>query len=159
MGHSPDHITNAALYTLIAGIVGARLFYVLHHIDQFRGRAMSVFSIWQGGLELLGGVVIAIAGIVLYLLWQKLPVKKYLDILAIGLMLALGFGRIGCFLNGCCFGKPTDVPWAVHFPYGSLVFQSQVYPNYKRGNSEPQLELPAEYYGYLESNGEWLTAG
>jgi len=141
----PQHITNAALYSLIAGVVGARLFYVVHHGDQFRGSISSVFAIWQGGLELLGGVVLAIAVIFFYLCYHKLPIRGYLDILAIGLMLALVFGRIGCFLNGCCFGKPTELPWAVRFPYGSFAYQSQIYPDPKRNRARPQLELPAEF--------------
>ena len=63
----PQYITNAALYSLIAGVAGARLFYVLHHFDQFRDNLLSVFAIWQGGLELLGGVISAITVIIIYL--------------------------------------------------------------------------------------------
>ena len=153
----PQLITNAALYSLIAGVVGARLFYVIHHFGQFSGRAFSVFAIWQGGLELLGGVILAITVIVLYLRYHKLAVRRYLDILAIGLMLALVFGRIGCFLNGCCFGKPTGWPLAVRFPYGSLAYYSQVKPDLKRNRLEPQLKLPADFFGYVEENGLWYS--
>ncbi|MBN2018691.1 MAG: prolipoprotein diacylglyceryl transferase, partial [Sedimentisphaerales bacterium] len=85
----PQLITNASLYALMAGVVGARLFYVLHYIDQFRDAPLDVFKVWEGGLELLGGVVAAILVIILYLRYHKLPVRRYLDILAIGLMLAL----------------------------------------------------------------------
>jgi len=150
---NPQLITNAALYSLIAGVVGARLFFVVHHFDRFRGNLLSVFAVWQGGLELLGGVLLAIAVIIFYLCYHKLPVRRYLDILAVGLMLALAFGRIGCFLNGCCFGKPTDLPWAVRFPYASFAYQSQVYPNLKRNRPEPQLKLPPEFFGYYDDNG------
>jgi phosphatidylglycerol:prolipoprotein diacylglycerol transferase len=145
---NPQYITNAALYSLIAGVLGARVFYVVHHADQFQERLASVFAIWQGGLELLGGVVLAITVIFFYLCYHKLPIRRYLDILAIGLMLALVFGRIGCFLNGCCFGKPTNLPWAVRFPYGSFAYRSQIYPNLTRNRSEPQLKLPAEFCIY-----------
>lgn len=144
----PQYITNAALYSLIAGVVGARLFYVIHYFDQFQGRLLSVFSIWKGGLELLGGVISAIAVIGFYCRYHKLPVRRYLDILAIGLMLALAFGRIGCFLNGCCFGKPTDLPWAVRFPYDSYAYNSQVRPNPERNRPHPQLKLPEEFFDY-----------
>ena len=120
----PQMITNAALYSLIAGVVGSRIFYVFHHSEEFAGRPMAVFAIWQGGLELLGGVILAITVILLYLRYHKLPTRKYLDVLSIGLMAALVFGRIGCFMFGDCFGKPTDMPWGVSFPYGSLVFRS-----------------------------------
>ncbi len=145
---NPHLITNAALYSLIAGVAGARLFYVLLNFDQFQGRLLSVFAIWQGGLVLLGGVILAITVIFFYLWYHKLPIRRYLDILAIGLMLALVFGRIGCFLNGCCFGKPTELPWAVRFPYGSHAYKSQIYWNPERNRLHPQLKLPPAFSVY-----------
>ena len=150
----PQMITNAALYSLIAGVVGSRIFYVFHHYEEFAGRPMQVFAIWQGGLELLGGVILAITVILLYLRYHKLPTRKYLDILAIGLMAALVFGRLGCFMNGCCFGRPTELPWGIRFPYGAPAFRSQIDKNELRDRSEPQLNLPREYfdeYNYLKS--------
>jgi phosphatidylglycerol:prolipoprotein diacylglycerol transferase len=142
----PEMITNAGLYSLTTGVVGARIFYVLHHFDDFRGDLMSVFAIWEGGLELLGGVIGALLVIFLYLRHHKLPVRRYFDILIIGLMLALAFGRIGCFLNGCCFGKPADLPWAVRFPYRSYAYTSQVEPNPTRNRPYPQLKLPDNFF-------------
>jgi len=142
----PQLITNAALYSLIAGILGARVFYVVHHFEQFEGRLSSVFAIWQGGLELLGGVLLAIVVIFWFLLYHKLPIRRYLDALAIGLMIALAFGRIGCFLNGCCFGKPAHLPWAVRFPYGSLPYRSQAETDPLRNRSEPYFQLPSGFF-------------
>jgi len=154
---NPQLITNAALYSLIAGIVGARLFYVIHYFEKFKTDLSSVFAIWQGGLELLGGVILAIMVIVLYMRHHKLAVRKYLDILAVGLMLALAFGRIGCFLNGCCFGKPTNMPWGVRFPYDSHAYRSQVLPNPQRNRAEPQLKLPDEFFKYVAEDGLWYS--
>jgi phosphatidylglycerol:prolipoprotein diacylglycerol transferase len=158
----PNMITNASLYSLVAGVVGARLFYVIHYPDRFKDNLLSVFYIWEGGLELLGGVFAAFLVIFLYLRRRKLPVRQYFDILAVGLMLALCFGRIGCFLNGCCFGKPADVPWAVRFPAVtmrdrkldySFAYQSQVLPDPLRNRPEPQLKLPGDFFdaGILKS--------
>ncbi|MHC4665498.1 MAG: prolipoprotein diacylglyceryl transferase [Planctomycetota bacterium] len=146
MTRDPQYVYNGAMYALIAGVLGSRLFYVVHHFEQFRGRLLSVFAVWQGGLEVLGGATLAIAVIFFYLRHHKLPVRRYLDIVAIGLMLALGLGRIGCFLKGDCFGKPTDLAWGVRFPYDSDLYRSQVYPNLKRNRDEAQLELPAEFF-------------
>lgn len=145
---NPQLITNAALYSLIAGVLGARLFYVLHHFEKFQGSWLSFFAIWQGGLELYGGVLLAIPVIVFYAWYHKLSVRRQLDVLAIALMLALGFGRIGCFMRGCCFGKPTDLPWAVRFPYASHLYHSQIYPDPKRNRPNPHLQLPDEFFGY-----------
>ena len=141
-------VSNAALYSLIAGVVGARLFYVIHHFSKFRGNLFSVFAVWKGGLELLGGVILAVIVIFLYLRHHKLPVRQFFDLLVIAFMLALAFGRIGCFLNGCCYGRPANVPWAVRFPYGSDAYCSQVYYNPDRNRPEPHLKLPAEYSIY-----------
>jgi len=153
---NPQLITNAALYSLIGGVVGARLFYVLHHFEHFKENPGSVFAIWQGGLELLGGVILAITIILFYLLYHKLPIRRYLDILAIALMLALVFGRIGCFLNGCCFGKPTELPWAVRFPYNSFAYNSQINANLERNRLDPQLRLPQdEYINFIDKDGNW----
>ncbi len=149
----PCVITNVVLYCLIAGVAGARAFYVIHHISQFRGNFPSVFATWRGGLEFYGGVILAVPVIVFYLWHKKQPIRRYLDILAIGLMLGLAFGRIGCFLNGCGFGKPSRAPCAVRFPYNSYAYNSQINPNLKRNRPEPQLMLPDDYCIYIDDTG------
>jgi len=149
-------ITTIALYCLIAGVVGSRAFYVVHHFGQLQRHWSSIFAIWQGGLEFYGGVVFAIPVIVFYLWHHKLPIRRYLDILAIGLMLGAAFGRMGCFLNGCCFGKPTELPWAVRFPYDSFAYISQINANLERNRPAPQLRLPRdEYLSYVDKHGNW----
>lgn len=165
IGTDPQHITNAALYSLIGGVIGARLFYYFHYYqEKYQGDLFGVFRVWEGGLELLGGVIVAIAVILAYLKYHKLPIRRYLDILSIGLMLALVFGRIGCFLNGCCYGKPTDFPWGVRFPTyvintegdnlnPSFVFYSQVNPNLDRNRTEPHLKLPNDYFYFIDDDG------
>jgi phosphatidylglycerol:prolipoprotein diacylglycerol transferase len=155
-GIDPILITNASLYSLITGIAGARVFYVLHYPEQFRGDWLSAFKIWHGGLEFLGGVFLAIAMLIAYLAYHRLPIRKTLDVLAIGLLLGLGFGRIGCFLNGCCFGRPSTLPWAVRFPYNSFAYVSQINANPQRGRAEPQLPLPqASYVDFNDEYGKW----
>ena len=71
----PQMITNVSLYSLVAGVIGARVFYILHHFDKFRDNLIGVFAIWEGGLELLGGVLAAIAVIILYLRCHKLKCR------------------------------------------------------------------------------------
>jgi len=152
----PAMITNAALYSLIIGVVGARAFFVVHYFEHFREEPLNIFATWHGGLEFLGGVIPAIGFLLFYLHHHKLPVRRYLDIMAIGLMMGLAFGRIGCFFNACCFGKPTDLPWGVRFPYGSFVYISQINPDLKRNRPEPHLKLPqAEYLSFYDKNGKW----
>ncbi|MFC1635243.1 prolipoprotein diacylglyceryl transferase [Planctomycetota bacterium] len=154
-GFTPDPqlITNAALYSLVGGVIGARIFFVVHYFDKFRESPIEVFFIWQGGLELMGGVIAAISIIFFFLVYHKLPIRRYLDVLAVGLMLTLVFGRIGCFLNGCCYGKPTDLSWGVRFPYYSFAYVSQVNPDPQRNRSKPYMQLPNEYFSGFDENG------
>jgi phosphatidylglycerol:prolipoprotein diacylglycerol transferase len=143
------------MYSLIIGMAGARTFFVVHYYKEFRGDFGSVFAVWRGGLEFLGGAIPAIAFLLLYLRLRKLPVRRYLDILGIGLMLGLSFGRIGCFLNGCCFGRPADLPWAVRFPYRSYAYLSQINADPKRDRASPYLQLPPTYLDALDADGRW----
>ncbi|MGB2866376.1 MAG: prolipoprotein diacylglyceryl transferase [Sedimentisphaerales bacterium] len=151
---NPQLITNLALYCLVAGVVGARVFYVVHHFDQLQRPWASMFAVWQGGLEFYGGVIFAIPVIVLYSRYHKLPIRPCLDIVAIALMLGLSFGRLGCFLNGCGFGKPTELPWAIRFPYDSFAYFSQINANMERNRPEPRLKLPHDgYSSYVGADG------
>ena len=155
-GLDPETMSDAALYALVLGVIGARAFFVFHHLDQFRGDALGVFAIWQGGLEFLGGVVPAVAFLLFYLHRRKLPMRRYLDILAMGLMMGLAFGRLGCFLNGCCFGRPTELPWGLRFPYRSYAYVSQVNADPRRNRAEPYLDVPAqEYAAFYTADGRW----
>ncbi|UCG49803.1 MAG: prolipoprotein diacylglyceryl transferase [Phycisphaerales bacterium] len=155
-GLDPAVIMNVTRYSLIIGVIGARAFFVIHHFDLFRGDLAAVFAIWRGGLEFVGGVIPVIIFLFFYMRRHNLPFRKYLDILAIGLMMGLAFGRLGCFLNGCCFGKPANLPWAVRFPYRSYAYISQINPDPKRDRPEPQLNMPkSEYLSFFDQNGKW----
>jgi phosphatidylglycerol:prolipoprotein diacylglycerol transferase len=149
----PDLVVNTGLYALVAGLIGSRVFYVIHHLDEFKDNWPSVFAIWNGGLELLGGALPAMLVILLCLRNYRLPARKYMDVVVIGLLVALAFGRIGCFLNGCCYGEPTKMPWGVRFPYGSLAYNSQVRPDPTRQRTEPYFNLPREYWYQYAGSG------
>jgi len=150
----PQLVSNGALYALLAGLIGARLFYVIHYFDKFKDNLLSIFAIWQGGLEVLGGFILALLAILWYLKRHKLPLRHYLDIIAIAMLVVLAFGKIGCFMKGCCFGKPIDLPWAVRFPYGSDAYYSQVYSDPRRNRPEPRLKLPEDFFGYYYNEGK-----
>jgi phosphatidylglycerol---prolipoprotein diacylglyceryl transferase len=115
-----DRLVNLILVVLVAGVLGARALYVLEHIEEFRGSYLSVLSLWQGGLTLYGGIVAGIAVGVLAAPLLKLPRWTTADALAPSIALGTAFGRVGCFLNGCCYGRPTGAPWGVVFPPDSF---------------------------------------
>lgn len=118
----PDVVLNCGFIALIGGVVGSRLMYVWHYWEQFAERPnliAALIDVRRGGLEVYGGVIAVALGVFMYLRWKKHSIRWYLDILAPSAALGMGIGRIGCFLNGCCFGGVCDLPWAVQFPYGS----------------------------------------
>ena len=134
-GQNPDDLTNIAVLALIGGIVGARALYVIHFWSEYSERPLlDMVNVRDGGLEFYGGVIVAIVAALAYMSAKKLPIRFYLDLLAPALMLGLAFGRMGCFLNGCCYGKMCELPWAISFPYGSYAYYDQL--------AQGQLSVP-----------------
>ncbi|PIE70758.1 MAG: prolipoprotein diacylglyceryl transferase [Deltaproteobacteria bacterium] len=133
-GQEPEPILDLAFIVLLAAIAGARLFYVIIYPEQFADDLLSIFMIWNGGLVFYGGFVTALIAVWIYLKKKEMPVWEVGDILAPGLALGHGIGRMGCFFAGCCYGKTCDLPWAVQFadpmslaPTGMLLHPSQLY--------------------------------
>ena len=125
-GGNPDVILNCGFIAIIGGVVGCRAMYVIHYWEQFAARgnafeiAWAVIDVSKGGLEFYGGFILCTITALAWLRWwEKVSIRWYLDIIAPSAALGLAIGRIGCFLNGCCFGGTCDLPWAVRFPFGS----------------------------------------
>ena len=115
-----DKVVSVILLALVAGVLGARGLYVIEHVEEFRQEWGSALALWQGGLTLYGGIV---AGTFVGLLAaRRLGLSMWLvaDALTPSLALGTAFGRVGCFLNGCCYGRPTRLPWGVVFPPDSF---------------------------------------
>ena len=114
-GYNQQQILDLAFYALIAAIIGSRVFYILLNFNYYLNHPLETVMIWRGGLVFYGGFIFAFVTCYLYLKKQKLPFLKTCDILAPGLALGEAFGRIGCFFAGCCYGAPSNLPWAVIF--------------------------------------------
>jgi phosphatidylglycerol:prolipoprotein diacylglycerol transferase len=115
-GQSKEHVYNLVVYIAAAALIGARLFHVFFEdFHTYRQHPLKILAFWQPGFSFYGGLVGA--GIVSYIYMRKNKLSPliYLDLFAPSLMLGQVFGRIGCFLAGCCWGKPTDLPWGVVF--------------------------------------------
>lgn len=143
-GLDPEVFSNAALLALVAGIVGARLSHVLENFSEYTdpergllGNLAAMVNIRSGGLTYYGGFLLAFPTLVWYAMKKKIPVRLGMDIVAPCLMVGLAFGRIGCFLNGCCYGAECQLPWAVQFPYGSYAYVEEV----QHGHLQPPPEL------------------
>jgi phosphatidylglycerol:prolipoprotein diacylglycerol transferase len=100
---------------VLSAIVGSRLLFVLIHFKLFRENPLSIFKIWEGGLVFYGGLLLAAGVSIGYMKWQRMPIWKISDLVSPFLALGLFFGRVGCFLAGCCYGKETSLPWGVVF--------------------------------------------
>jgi phosphatidylglycerol:prolipoprotein diacylglycerol transferase len=115
-----DRLVNVILVALVAGVLGARAMYVLEHVEQFRREWGSVIALWVGGhprsVGVVGGAGVGLA-VARHL---RLPMWTVADAVTPSLALGMMFGRIGCFLNGCCYGHPTHLPWGVVFPPDSF---------------------------------------
>ena len=115
-----DHLVTVILVILVSSVLGARALYVLEHVQEFRREWGSALAVWQGGLTLYGGVV---AGTVAGLIAARqltMPMWMVADAVTPAIALGTMFGRVGCFLNGCCYGVPTHLPWGVVFPPDSF---------------------------------------
>lgn len=113
----PNKITDLGIYLVCAGILGARVFYVIQYFENYRDNLFGIFKVYEGGLVYYGGLFAAIVTLFVFARKHRLSFLKILDIVTPSTILGLGFGRIGCFLNGCCFGKVAPhVPWAIQFP-------------------------------------------
>jgi phosphatidylglycerol---prolipoprotein diacylglyceryl transferase len=104
---------DAAVIILLAGIVGARALFVLLNWSDFAREPGQIFSTWQGGMSFHGGAIASILAGFVYVRRKGAPGLPLADAAAPGIALGYAIGRLGCFLNGCCFGGPTDLPWGV----------------------------------------------
>lgn len=125
-GISPKFMNDLSFIIVIASIIGSRFFYVVFHLDEFRGHWLDIISPVQSdgscgiaGLSMLGGVVLALLSGIFYAAYKRVDIYDLGDSVAPSIALGFGFGRIGCFLNGCCFGLPTSSKLGVIFPPGS----------------------------------------
>ncbi len=119
---SSDIIMDIALLSMIFGVLGARLLYVVVNWRYFANNPTEIIMVHHGGLVLYGGVIFAIAADFTYLKWKKARVWDIADLIAPGIFLGQATGRLGCFFNGCCYGLPTKSFLGVRFPPGSGAF-------------------------------------
>jgi phosphatidylglycerol:prolipoprotein diacylglycerol transferase len=113
-GIDPERVYDLALVVLISGVLGARVVYIL--LNPATERWRDFLAVWQGGLSFHGGLALAMLAGYIYVRIAKLAYWTCADLMAPSLALGYAFTRIGCFLNGCCYGCPTSLPWGVRFP-------------------------------------------
>jgi phosphatidylglycerol:prolipoprotein diacylglycerol transferase len=138
-GIAPEHILDGGIWLIGGAIIGARALYAISYWPKlmedplFPGAPWTeVFMVQRGGLVFYGGLLGAIASGIFYTWRKDIPVWSFGDAMAPSIALGYVPGRLGCLMNGCCFGRPSALPWAVHFPadhdtHGVGVHPTQVY--------------------------------
>lgn len=125
----PDVIYDLGLAMLLSGLLGGRiLHYIENYQAEYAGKSfIEFFKIWKGGLVFYGGAMGGYLGGLIFCWCRRLPVA-WLDAVALGVPIGMALGRVGCFLNGCCFGDPCDPGFAlgVVFPIDSPAGQAQL---------------------------------
>ncbi len=112
-GWPADRMYDLGLTSLLSGVLGARLIFVL--INPQTESLSRFFRFWEGGLSFHGGLVFAVIAVYIHCRIIKLPFLEFADLAAPSVAIAYGVTRIGCFLNGCCYGAPTNAPWGCVF--------------------------------------------
>lgn len=170
-GMNKDQASGVVFWAMINGIIGARIFYVILNFHEFEAQIWRIIRIDQGGLVFYGGFFLALLAITFYSRLHKLDLVRVLDTFAPALALAHICGRIGCFLNGCCYGTETSSPLGVIYPAtsvagqvlrGAAVHPAQLYeaaglligfPFFfclaKKGNRGFAMSIYLIYYGIL----------
>ena len=117
-GLSEDAVIDIAIWGLLAGFLGAKLLYVIVEWKRFLADPLSVLG--SEGFVVYGGIIAGVLAAIIYCKRKKLVILEYFDLCSASIALAQGFGRIGCFLAGCCYGRETTSSLGVVFPEGSL---------------------------------------
>lgn len=129
VGLDPEVIWDLMLWLLLPGLLGARIIYLMQYGDRvLAGRQglqklVALVALWDGGIVFYGCVLGGVIGLLIFCRRRHIDPVVLCDVLAPSLFIGEGFGRIGCFLYGCCFGASCDLPWAVRFPPDSITFE------------------------------------
>jgi phosphatidylglycerol:prolipoprotein diacylglycerol transferase len=146
-GVDPQKILDLSVIIILAAVVGSRLLYVVFHMDQYTN-PLDMFALWQGGATFYGGFILAIAASYWWVQRHKMSFLQVADIMAPSIAMGLIFTRIGCFLSGCCYGKPTTHSWGVVFPPNSPAGAAAAAIAQERGVEHVALH-PTQLYSSL----------
>jgi phosphatidylglycerol:prolipoprotein diacylglycerol transferase len=114
-GLDANRVLDLGIYIIIAALVGAKLMLLVVDFDQFRRSPGELLTLARSGGVFYGGLILAVSVAFWFIARHRMPFWTTCDVFAPGIALGHVTGRLGCLAAGCCYGKPTDVPWAVIF--------------------------------------------
>lgn len=120
LGVNPEHVVDVAMYGIVFGIIGARIYYVAFSWDMYKDDLMSIFNLRQGGLAIYGGVIAAIITVIVFSKIKKLSAPLMFDTVGVGLVTGQAIGRWGNFFNREAFGEYTDNLLAMRIPLDAV---------------------------------------
>jgi len=137
-GLDAARVMDLGIYLIIAALIGAKLMLVVVDFDHFRENPRELFSLFRTGGVFYGGLIVSVAVGIWLMRRYRLPVWATSDLFAPGIALGHVVGRLGCLLAGCCYGRPTDLPWGITFtnpaaaanagtPLGQALHPTQLY--------------------------------
>lgn len=157
-GINPDLLFDMAFWVLVCGIVGARLWYLVqYHEKVFAGKqglelVKAAVNLSNGGIVLYGSLLGGTAAFFWFCWKHKLNALQMADIVMPSVFVGVGFGRIGCLLNGCCYGDRCELPWAITFPGGSVPWQELVHRGFLDETSPATFALhPTQIYSSINA--------
>ncbi len=116
-GLNAEILPDLAMWIIPGGLLGARILYILQHMESYASSPLSVFNIQEGGLVQFGGLAAGMLSGWLFCKKNKISFPRYSDAVAAGLSIGLALSRLGCLCAGCCYGRPTSMPWGVVFSH------------------------------------------
>jgi len=114
-GLDPNRVMDLGIWIIISALAGAKLLLLIVDFDTFGRNPAELLTLLRSGGVFYGGLIAAVAVALWYLRRHKMPMWTVTDVFAPGIALGHVIGRMGCLFAGCCFGRPTDVAWAITF--------------------------------------------
>lgn len=158
VGLSGDMIWDLAVWIIVSGIGGARLLFVVRFPDKVFGdktgwaKLGAIFNLPDGGLVLYGGVILALGAFFYFCKRRQVNPLLLADVVMPSFFVGLAFGRMGCFLNGCCYGDVCNLPWAVQFPEGSATYGAMVSRGFLSQAATETMSLhPTQIYSAINA--------
>jgi phosphatidylglycerol---prolipoprotein diacylglyceryl transferase len=147
-GLKPDRVMDLGIWIIVSALVGAKLMLLIVEWDTYTRSASDLLTLIRSAGVFYGGLIVAVAVALFYLWRHRMPVWSVTDVFAPGIALGHVIGRLGCFFAGCCFGRASNVPWAVSF-----------HSEYAARNVGTPLNIPLHPTQLYEAAAELLILG